>query len=74
MQETKLKKMELVYDRIKKRSMDLGMNLSELCVNAGVQRQVLERWRKSNPKSVVLLQKLELTLDSIETERLKIDE
>lgn len=41
-----------IYSSLKSQCEALGISLSKLCREADVDRSVLERWRRSEPKSI----------------------
>jgi len=56
------------YAEIEKRAKHIGVKLSEVCRKAGVDRSILERWKKEDPKSITTLNALNNALDEIEAE------
>lgn len=57
------------YADIETRAKKIGVNLSEVCRKAGVDRSVLERWKKEDPKSITTFNALNAALDEIESEK-----
>jgi predicted transcriptional regulator len=41
-----------IYSSLKSECDSLGISISKLCREADVDRSVLERWRRSDPKSI----------------------
>jgi hypothetical protein len=62
---TTLKFTENVYDEISQACTDAGIPLQHVCREAGVDRSVLERWKKENPKSIKILNALSKALDKL---------
>ena len=56
------------YADIEKRAKQIGVKLSEVCRKAGVDRSILERWKKEDPKSITTFNALNAALDEIEAE------
>lgn len=54
--------MENIVTSLKIRCAKAGISLSKLCNEAGIDRSVVERWKKEEPKTLQTLRKLESTL------------
>lgn len=66
-------KMENTFNYLKSECEKLGVSLSEVCRRAGVDRSVIERWKKKEPKTVQILRRLEEAITDIKTNGLKSD-
>jgi transcriptional regulator with XRE-family HTH domain len=55
-------KKELIYDGILKECKELKISISELCRLSGVNRPLLNRWKNEDPKSIIILNKLNTSL------------
>lgn len=51
---------------LKIRCVRAGTNLTKVCAEAGVNRQLLTKWEKEEPKSFKILRRLEAALDKYE--------
>lgn len=51
-----------VYEEIKKQCDELGISISSICKEAQVDRQLVERWKKGDPKSIEIYKKLKEVL------------
>lgn len=63
--------MELVKDEnvvisLELRCVKAGINLTQLCEQAGVDRDLLVRWQKEEPKSLQILRKLSAAMTKVE--------
>lgn len=41
----------------------IGTNITQICKDAGVPRQTVERWKVEEPKTIVLLRKIEEAIE-----------
>jgi lambda repressor-like predicted transcriptional regulator len=55
------------YDILRNRCKAAGISLTKLCKEAGVNRSVLEDWKRSEPKTLRILQAFEAVLSRIES-------
>lgn len=46
------------YEEIKEKCSELDVSISSVCKEASVDRQLVERWKKQDPKSIVIYNKL----------------
>jgi predicted regulator of amino acid metabolism with ACT domain len=46
------------YEEIKEKCSELDVSISSICKEASVDRQLVERWKKQDPKSIVIYNKL----------------
>lgn len=46
------------YEEIKEKCEQLDISISSVCKEASVDRQLVERWKKQDPKSIVIYNKL----------------
>ena len=53
----------LIYDEILSECKMLKISISKLCRMSGVNRPLLNRWKKEDPKSIVLLNKLKSSIE-----------
>jgi hypothetical protein len=56
-----------IIENLKARCKAAGTNLTQLCMDAGVDRSVVERWKKGT-KTLTLLAQLEAALQKREKE------
>lgn len=61
-----LQLMENIVTSLKIRCVRSGTNLTKVCAEAGVNRQLLTKWERQEPKTIKLLRKLEAVLDKYE--------
>lgn len=59
-------KLEKIYDQLKKRCAAAGIDLTQLCNEAVVDRSILERWKQKDPKTVQILNQLDKALVKFE--------
>ncbi|MBL4616756.1 MAG: hypothetical protein JKY46_03595 [Robiginitomaculum sp.] len=57
------------YQTIKKRCDDLGVKLSFICREAGVDRSILERWKSEDPKTIKTLNSINDVIEKLEQEK-----
>ena len=53
------------YQSLKFKCEQAGTNLTEVCRLAGVDRSTVERWKKKEPNSVVIIKSLEAAIENI---------
>ena len=58
--------MENIVKSLKIRCVRSGTNLTQVCAEAGVNRQLLTKWEKEEPKTFRILRKLEAVLEKHE--------
>lgn len=58
--------MENHVTSLKIRCVRAGTNLTKVCAETGVNRQLLTKWEKEEPKSFKILRRLEAALDKHE--------
>lgn len=51
-------KIMTAYEEIKEKCSELDVSISSVCKEASVDRQLVERWKKQDPKSIVIYNKL----------------
>lgn len=56
-----------IYTSLKSQCDALGISLSKLCREADVDRSVIERWRRSEPKSIRTYNALVEALEKLKT-------
>jgi len=54
------------YEIIKERAKLSGLSLVQLCLRVGIARETLENWKKNEPKTLVILQKINDVLTDAE--------
>jgi hypothetical protein len=54
-----------IVTQLRIKAIEKGVNLTQLCTMAGINRCVLTNWEKREPKSLATLKKLERTLDQL---------
>jgi hypothetical protein len=47
-----------VYDEIKKDCEEVGITVHALCLEAKVDRQIIQRWSKEDPKSIKIYKQI----------------
>jgi hypothetical protein len=66
-----------VYNEIKKDCEEVGITVHALCLEAKVDRQIIQRWSKEDPKSIKIYKQIKKTIaemkairdaESLETE------
>jgi transcriptional regulator with XRE-family HTH domain len=57
------------YEIIKERAKLSGMSLVQLCLRVGIARETLENWKEKEPKTLVILQKINDVLANAEEEK-----
>jgi transcriptional regulator with XRE-family HTH domain len=58
------------YEIIKERAKLSGISLVQLCLRVGIARETLENWKEKEPKTLVILQKInEVLTDAENTKR-----
>ena len=57
------------YEIIKERAKLSGLSLVQLCLRVGIARETLENWKKNEPKTLVILQKINDVLANAEEEK-----
>lgn len=63
-----LQSMENTIQSLKIRCIKAGTNLTRVCEQAGVDRNLVSRWAKEEPKSFQILRKLDQALKTAEIE------
>lgn len=58
--------MENIVTTLRVRCARSKISLAKVCAKAGVNRQLLTKWEKEEPKSFKILKSLEAVLDQIE--------
>lgn len=51
---------------LKIRCVQSGTNITQLCKEAGINRQLISTWEKKEPKTLAILRKLEMALEKHE--------
>ena len=54
------------YEIIKERAKLSGISLVQLCLKVGIARETLENWKEKEPKTLVILQKINDVLTDAE--------
>ncbi len=54
---------------IKERAKLSGLSLVQLCLRVGIARETLENWKEKEPKTLVILQKINDVLANAEEEK-----
>jgi hypothetical protein len=54
------------YEIIKERAKLSGISLVQLCLRVGIARETLENWKEKEPKTLVILQKINDVLTDAE--------
>jgi len=54
------------YTIIKDRAKRANISLSQLCKDTGISRDTLEKWKKREPNTLVILEKLNTALSNAE--------
>jgi|LakMenE18May11ns_1017448.scaffolds.fasta_scaffold9233338_2 hypothetical protein len=57
------------YEIIKERAKLSGISLVQLCLKVGIARETLENWKEKEPKTLVILQKINDVLANAEEEK-----
>jgi transcriptional regulator with XRE-family HTH domain len=57
------------YEIIKERAKLSGISLVQLCLRVGIARETLENWKEKEPKTLVILQKINEVLANAEEEK-----
>ena len=57
------------YEIIKERAKLSGLSLVQLCLRVGIARETLENWKEKEPKTLVILQKINDVLANAEEEK-----
>ena len=57
------------YEIIKERAKLSGISLVQLCLRVGLARETLENWKEKEPKTLVILQKINDVLANAEEEK-----
>jgi transcriptional regulator with XRE-family HTH domain len=57
------------YEIIKERAKLSGISLVQLCIKVGIARETLENWKEKEPKTLVILQKINDVLANAEEEK-----
>ena len=57
------------YEIIKERAKLSGISLVQLCLRVGIARETLEKWKEKEPKTLVILQKINDVLANAEEEK-----
>ena len=57
------------YEMIKERAKLSGLSLVQLCLRVGIARETLENWKEKEPKTLVILQKINDVLANAEEEK-----
>jgi transcriptional regulator with XRE-family HTH domain len=57
------------YEIIKERAKLSGISLVQLCLRVGIARETLENWKEKEPKTLVILQKINDVLANAEEEK-----
>jgi len=57
------------YEMIKERAKLSGISLVQLCLRVGIARETLENWKEKEPKTLVILQKINDVLANAEEEK-----
>lgn len=52
-----------VFEELKVKAASAGTNLTEVCREAKVKRQVVESWKDKDPKTIQILRRLEKVID-----------
>jgi len=60
------------YEIIKERAKLSGISLVQLCLRVGIARETLENWKEKEPKTLVILQKINDVLTDAENTKRKI--
>ena len=50
--------MSITYNHLQKLCTQAGTNLAQICRDANLDRSVLERWKKEEPKTLIILASL----------------
>ena len=54
------------YNKIKERAKRSGISLVQLCNQVGISRETLENWKEKEPKTLVILHKINKALEEAE--------
>lgn len=54
---------ENIVKSLKIKAATVGSNLTQICNDAGVPRQTIERWKNVEPKTIRILRKLENAIE-----------
>lgn len=57
------------YQDIKTKCENLGVSISHVCREAGVDRSILERWKNEEPKTLKTLNAINDTLEGIANDK-----
>jgi hypothetical protein len=58
-----------VYDEIKKDCEEVGITVHALCLEAKVDRQIIQRWSKEDPKSIKIYKQIKKTITEMKAIR-----
>lgn len=58
-----------IYTSLKTQCAEAGISISKLCKEADVNRSILERWKRSEPKSIKTYNTLLEALDRIRAQK-----
>jgi len=57
--------MRSTYERLRQLAEDNGVNLTKACRVANVERSTVERWKKREPQTIQMIQRLEEAIISL---------
>lgn len=57
------------YNKIKERAKRSGISLVQLCNQVGISRDTLENWKRKEPNTLVILQKINKALEEAEEKK-----
>lgn len=63
-----------IVHTLKARCAAIGTNITQMCKNAHVPRQTIERWKVKEPKTIQLLRRVEEAIEKEAKEQLKKSE
>lgn len=58
-----------VYTELNEACRMAGTNLNKICSKEGIDRSILERWKKNDPKSIRIYKKLTAAIEQSKVER-----
>lgn len=58
-----------VYEEIKKDCDEVGITVHALCLEAKVDRQIIQRWSKEDPKSIKIYKQIKNTIAELKAVR-----
>jgi transcriptional regulator with XRE-family HTH domain len=59
------------YEKIQRKAYLAGMSIAELCRRTGIHRQTLDKWKRSEPQTIIYLEKINKAIQEQQEENLK---